>query len=61
MNSALLAALFSQIAVPELAAWLKNRHEAGLSLTDEDVLAKLQVDKTAGIKIGEAWLAAHPA
>jgi hypothetical protein len=61
MNPALLAALINQIAIPEITAWLRARHAAGQSLTDADVLQKLITDTDLGIRIGEQWLAAHPA
>lgn len=58
MNPLLLAALINEFAIPELTAWLRSRK--GESLTDADILAKLEMDAAAGVKLGEAWLVAHP-
>lgn len=61
MNTALLLALINDVALPELAAWLRARHAAGAStITDADVLAKLATDTDFIITAGNAWLAAHP-
>lgn len=61
MSPSLLAVLINEIAVPELTAWLRARHDANQPLTDADVLQKLLSDTTIGEKIGTDWLAAHPA
>lgn len=58
MNPILLAALINEIAIPELTRWLRSRN--GTPLTDADVIAKLVTDTDFGVKVGEAWLAAHP-
>lgn len=60
MTPSLLAALINEVALPELTSWLRSMHEAGKTLTDDDVIAKLVSDTDFGIKVGEAWLAAHP-
>lgn len=60
MNPALIAALIHNIAIPEIVAWLRSRRDAGATITDEDIIAKLKLDANAGIAVGEAWLAAHP-
>lgn len=60
MNPALLIALITQVGIPELQAWLASRHAAGQTVTDADVLAKLEMDADAGIKIADDWLTAHP-
>lgn len=57
VSPALIAALIHQVALPEILAWLKSRQ--GNTITDADILAKLQKDTAEGIAIGEAWLAAH--
>jgi hypothetical protein len=60
MNAALLIALIQSIAIPELTAWLRSRHDAGqTTLTDADVLAKLAADTDLITQIGERWLADH--
>ena len=58
MNPALIAILINQVAIPELTQWLLSRNNA--PLTDDDVLKKLVTDTDLGVKIGQAWLAAHP-
>jgi len=60
LNPALLAALITQVAIPELIMWLRSLHDAQKQLTDEEVLAKLAADTELGKQIAEAWLAAHP-
>lgn len=61
MNPALLIALLQQVAVPEIQAWLKSRHDAGEPIDDAAIIDKLGMDADAGIALGEAWLTAHPA
>ena len=58
MNPALLAALITQLGIPELIAWLKSRN--GAPVTDADIIAKLGVDEAAGIAAGQAFLDANP-
>lgn len=61
MNTALLIALIQSIAIPELTAWLRSRHDNGqTTLTDADVIAKLMTDTDLIVAVGEAWLKAHP-
>ena len=60
MNPGLLAALINQIALPELTNWLRSRHEAGQTITDADIIAKLAADTDLGIKIGSDWLSKNP-
>ncbi len=60
MTPALLIALLQQIAIPELMAWLKSRHDAGQTIDDAAILEKLQMDADAGIAAGEQWLKDHP-
>lgn len=60
MDPVLLAALIQQVAIPELLNWLRLRHAAGATITDAEILAKLNVDADTGIAKGKAWLAAHP-
>jgi hypothetical protein len=59
MSPALLLILIQQIAIPELSVWLRSRHDAGQTLTDADVLAKLAADTDLIKQIGDQWLAAH--
>lgn len=59
MNQNLLAALISQIGIPELVRWLRDRNSDD-PITDAEVSAKLGMDADAGIAIGQAWLAQHP-
>lgn len=60
MSPALLAALLTQVAIPELVMWLRSLHDQQRPLTDAEVFAKLAADTERGKAIGEAWLAAHP-
>lgn len=61
LNPALLAALITQVAIPELTRWLTSLGHAKTPLTDEVILAKLLTDTDLGTRIGEQWLAEHPA
>jgi hypothetical protein len=61
MNPLLLAALISNIGIPELASWLKSLHSAGEVVTEEAALAKLEMDIDEGDAAGIAFLATHPA
>lgn len=61
MTTALLITLINEIAIPELTAWLRARHDAGQTeITNADIIAKLTADTQLGEQIGLAWLAAHP-
>lgn len=60
MNPALLGALVTQVALPELLAWLHARSAAGQTVTDADVIQKLITDTNIGEQIGQLWLAQHP-
>ncbi len=59
MNPVLLAALISQIGIPELAAWLKSLHESDQVLTDDVALRKLDMDVDEGDAAGKAFLDSH--
>ena len=59
MPPLVLAALISQVAVPELARWLAELHAAGRVVTEEEALAKLGADIDAGNAAGQAFLASH--
>lgn len=61
ISASLLAALINSIAIPEITAWLRSRHDMGHTITDADVRAKLASDTTLGVSTGETWLADHPA
>lgn len=60
MSPVLLAALISQIGIPELGRWLAELHAEGRVVTEEEALAKLDVDADSGNDLGLAFLAAHP-
>lgn len=60
MNPLLLAALITQIGIPELTSWLKSLHAAGEVVTEEAALAKLGMDSAAGDAAGLAFLQSHP-
>ena len=61
MNPTLLAALLTQVVIPEIAAIVRAHHNATGNLpTDDQILAALGTDADKGIAIGSAWLAAHP-
>lgn len=60
MNPSLLIALITQIAIPELAAWLKSRSDAGQTVDDAAILEKLQLDGAEVQAIADKWLADHP-
>lgn len=62
MNPNLLAALITQVLVPEIATAIRaHRNATGNMPTDAEVIAALGIDAEKGIAIGTAWLAAHPA
>ena len=61
MNPVLLAALISQVAVPELARWLAGLHAEGKVVTEAEARAKLNMDIAAGDAAGLAFLQSHPA
>jgi hypothetical protein len=62
MNPALIAALLTQVVIPEIAAIIRAHHNAtGNMPTDAQIIAALDTDTTNQIAIGQAWLAAHPA
>jgi hypothetical protein len=61
MNQALIAALLTQVVIPEIAAVIRAHHNAtGNMPTDEQILAALGKDADANIAVGQAWLNAHP-
>lgn len=61
MDPSLLAALITQVLIPEISAIIRaHRNATGRMPTDAEVMAALQGDADAGIAIGSAWLAAHP-
>lgn len=56
----LIAALLTQVVIPEIASVIRAHHNAtGNMPTDAQVIAALGVDANSGISIGQAWLAAH--
>lgn len=62
MSPAIIAALITQLGVPEVMRWLAERQAAGQTVvTEADALVKLGVDVDAGNEMGRAFLAAHPA
>ncbi len=60
MSPELLAALILRIAIPELTAWLAALRADGKLVTEEEALAKLEMDVDAGNAIGGAFLDSHP-
>ncbi len=60
MSPTLLAALLSQVALPELTRWLASLHAEGKIVSDEEALSKLNMDANEGDGIGRAFLATHP-
>ncbi len=60
MTPELIATLIQTVAIPELLRWLKSKQEAGETIDDAAILAKLGLDADAGIALGRAWLDAHP-
>lgn len=57
MNPQLLAAVTSQVIVPELLALIRAHHAAtGEIMTDEEAIAKLNLDADTAIAKGEAFL-----
>lgn len=57
MNPALLAAILQQSVVPELLNLIRQHHATTGELpTDEEVIAKFNVDVDAAIAKGEAFL-----
>jgi len=59
MPPLLLAALITQVGIPELQIWLRDLHAEGRVVTAEEALAKLGVDVDEGNAIGLAALHAH--
>ena len=60
MSPELLAALIKNIAIPELVAWLAALRSEGKVVTEEEALAKLEMDAEEGNAIGQAFLDSHP-
>ena len=60
MTPALLIALLQQIAIPELMAWLKSRHDAGQVIDDDAIIEKLHMDAAEVMGIALQWLKEHP-
>lgn len=61
MAPELLAALILRVAIPELTAWLASLHSQGKLVTEEEALAKLEMDVDEGNAIGRKFLEDHPA
>ena len=55
MNPSLIAALITQIGVPEAINWLHSRN--GTPITDADIIAKLATDAKSGEDVFAAYLA----
>lgn len=55
----ILAALISNVAIPELLRWLANRKNPNTLITEAEALEKLNMNADAGIKNGTEWLNAH--
>jgi len=60
MNPVLLAALISQIGVPELMRWLASLRAEGRVVTAEEAIAKLGRDVDDGDAQALEALASHP-
>lgn len=61
MSPVLLAALISQIGIPELVRWLAELHADNQVVTEDAALHKLDMDVDEGNAAGVAFLASHPA
>ena len=60
MNPGLLAALITQVLVPEISAIIRaHKNATNQTPTDAQIIAALGLDADSGISIGSAWLAAH--
>ena len=58
MNPALIAALWQNVLIPEIAAIVRAHHNATGNLpTDAQVIAALDLDTTRYITLGESFLA----
>jgi len=56
MNPALIAALISQIGVPEFVNWLHERAQAGQMVMEADITAKLNMDVDTAVAAGMEYL-----
>jgi hypothetical protein len=60
MSPTLLAALITQVGIPELVRWLADLHSQGVTVVSEaDALAKLGMDVDDGNAAGQAAIDAH--
>ncbi len=59
MDPVLLAALITQIGIPELMRWLQNLHAENKVITAEEALTKLGRDLDDGDAQALAALASH--
>lgn len=58
----LISSAITDILIPEIAIVFRTHANAGLPPpTSDQVIAALVSTTQAGITVGEAWLAAHPA
>jgi hypothetical protein len=60
MSPAILAALISQIGVPELIRWLSSLRAENRMVTEAEALSKLKLDVDQGNTLGESFLETHP-
>lgn len=60
LSPTILAALISQVGVPELLRWLSQMHAENRVVTEAEALAKLGMDVDQGNAIGLSFLASHP-
>ncbi len=60
MAPELLAALITEIGIPELTRWLAQLHSAGKMVTEAEALAKLNMDIDTANASGQAFLDSHP-
>lgn len=61
LSPALLAALITQVGIPELVRWLKSLHDEDEVVTEEAALEKLGLDVESANQVGEDFLNSHPA
>lgn len=60
MNPVILAALISQVAIPELTRWLAQLHADDRVVTEADALALLNTDIDGANALGQQFLDSHP-
>lgn len=56
MSPVILAALISQVGIPELQIWLAQLHAEGKVVSEDEALAKLHLDVDSGNALGLTFL-----